>query len=47
LPVRCVFAGRMIAMAKAFPIEIRNDVVAVARKGEAPVSQIAKDFGGR
>ena len=32
-------------MPKAFPIEFRNDVVAVARKGEAPVSQIAKDFG--
>ena len=32
-------------MAKAFPIEFRRDVVAVARKGEAPVSQIAKDFG--
>jgi transposase len=32
-------------MPKAFPIEFRRDVVAVARKGEAPVSQIAKDFG--
>jgi transposase len=29
----------------AFPIEFRRDVVAVARKGEAPLSQIAKDFG--
>jgi transposase len=27
------------------PIEFRRDVVAVARKGEAPLSQIAKDFG--
>jgi transposase len=35
----------MIAMPKAFPIEFRNDVVAVARKGEAPIAQIAKDFG--
>ena len=32
-------------MPKAFPIEFRNDVVAVARKGEAPLNQIAKDFG--
>ena len=32
-------------MPKAFRIEFRRDVVAVARKGESPVSQIAKDFG--
>jgi len=32
-------------MPKAFPKEFREDVVAVARKGEAPISQIAKDFG--
>jgi len=32
-------------MPKAFPLEFRNDVVAVARKGEAPLTQIAKDFG--
>ena len=32
-------------MPKAFPIEFRRDVVAVARKGEAPLWQIAKDFG--
>ena len=32
-------------MPKAFPWEFRRDVVAVARKGEAPLSQIAKDFG--
>ena len=32
-------------MPKAFPLEFRRDVVAVARKGEAPVAQIAKDFG--
>jgi hypothetical protein len=31
--------------AKAFPVEFRRDVVAVARKGEAPLTQIAKDFG--
>jgi len=30
---------------KAFPEEFRRDVVAVARKGEAPITQIAKDFG--
>ena len=32
-------------MPKAFPIEFRRDVVAVARRGEAPLSQIVKDFG--
>jgi transposase len=32
-------------MPKAFPPEFRRDVVAVARKREAPISQIAKDFG--
>ena len=32
-------------MAKAYPREFRDDVVAVARKGEATLSQIAKDFG--
>jgi transposase len=35
----------MFIMPKAFPIEFRRDVVAVARKGEAPLPQIAKDFG--
>ena len=32
-------------MPKAFPLEFRRDVVAVARKGEAPLCQVAKDFG--
>lgn len=32
-------------MAKAYPKEFRDDVVAVARKGQAPLIQIAKDFG--
>jgi transposase len=32
-------------MPKAFPLEFQRDVVAVARKGESPLSQIAKDFG--
>jgi transposase len=35
----------MSVMPKPFPIEFRRDVVAVARKGEAPVARIAKDFG--
>ena len=35
----------MFNVPKAFSIEFRNDVVAVARKGEAPIAQIAKDFG--
>ena len=32
-------------MPKPFPAEFRRDVIAVARKGEASVSQIARDFG--
>ncbi len=32
-------------MPKPYPKEFRDDVVAVARKGEAPLTQIAKDFG--
>jgi transposase len=35
----------MFAMPKPFPPEFRRDVIAVARKREAPLSQIAKDFG--
>ena len=32
-------------MPKAFPDEFRRDVVAVARRREVPITQIAKDFG--
>jgi transposase len=32
-------------MPKAFPIEFRRDVVAVARKSDSTLTQIAKDFG--
>ena len=32
-------------MPKAFPAEFRRDVIAVARRGDAPLVQIAKDFG--
>ena len=32
-------------MPKAFPLEFRRDVISVARRKEAPMSQIAKDFG--
>jgi len=35
----------MSIMPKPYPKEFRDDVVAVARKGEAPLNQIAKDFG--
>jgi transposase-like protein len=35
----------MIDMPKPYPEEFRRDVVAVARKREAPLEQIAKDFG--
>jgi transposase len=32
-------------MPKPYPREFRDDVVAVARKGEAPLKQVAADFG--
>lgn len=32
-------------MPRPHPKEFREDVVRIARKGEAPVAQIAKDFG--
>lgn len=32
-------------MPKPYPKEFRDDVVAVARQGQAPLNQIAKDFG--
>lgn len=32
-------------MPKPYPEELRRDVVAVARKGGTPLTQIAKDFG--
>jgi transposase-like protein len=35
----------MFNVPKAFPLEFRRDVVAVARRGEAPLSRIEKDFG--
>jgi transposase-like protein len=35
----------MCTVPRPHPKEFRDDVVAVARRGEAPVSQIAKDFG--
>lgn len=37
--------GRMVLVVKAYPEEFRRDVIAVARKGEAPIRQVAKDFG--
>ena len=38
-------AGRMLTVPKPHPKEFRDDVVAVARKGEAPIAEIANDFG--
>lgn len=32
-------------MPKAFPLEFRRDVVAVARKGGSSIAVVAKDFG--
>jgi transposase-like protein len=34
-----------VPIPKPYPVEFRRDVVAVARKSEAPLVQIAKDFG--
>jgi transposase len=35
----------MLIVPRPHPKEFRDDVVAVARRGEAPIAQIAKDFG--
>jgi transposase-like protein len=35
----------MFAVPKPYPREFRDNVVAVARQGGAPLTQIAKDFG--
>ena len=35
----------MVDMPKPFPREFREDVVAVARTGHAPIRQVARDFG--
>jgi transposase len=37
--------GRRHQVPDAYPLEFRRDVVAVARRKEAPMSRIAKDFG--
>jgi len=34
-----------VVMPERYPIELRRDIVAVARKRETSLSQIAKDFG--
>jgi len=41
------FIARMSVMStsKPYPREFRDDVVSVARSGQAPLTQIAKDFG--
>ena len=35
----------MLFVPRPHPKEFRDDVVAVARKGEAPIAEIARDFG--
>jgi len=35
----------MSIVPRPYPKEFRADVVAVARRGDAPISQVAKDFG--
>jgi transposase len=35
----------MATVAKRYPREFRDDVVRVARRHDAPISQIAQDFG--
>jgi transposase len=38
-------AGRMFTVPAPHPKEFRDDVVAVARRGQAPISQIANTSG--
>lgn len=45
MPVRICPRWKDDHVPKPFPVEFRRDVVAVARKGQAPLSQIARDFG--
>ena len=35
----------MLTVPRPHPKEFRDDVVAVARKGQAPLSEVARDFG--
>jgi transposase-like protein len=35
----------MLIVPRPHPQEFRDDVVAVARRGDAPIAQVAKDFG--
>jgi transposase len=35
----------MLIVPRPHPKEFRDDVVAVARRGDAPVAEVAKDFG--
>jgi transposase-like protein len=35
----------MLTMPRAHPREFRDDVVAVARKGDASIPEVARDFG--
>jgi transposase-like protein len=35
----------MVIVPRAHPKEFRDDVVAVARKGDASIAEVAKDFG--
>jgi hypothetical protein len=41
----CGLAQRMRIGPKPFPAVFRRDVIAVARKGETAMTQIAPDFG--
>jgi transposase len=35
----------MLIVPRPHPKEFRDDVVAVARRGDAPIAEVAKDFG--
>jgi transposase len=37
----------MLTMPKPHPKEFRDDVVAAVRRGDAPIAELAKDFGIR
>ena len=44
-PVEIRLCWKDVTMPKPYPPEFRRDVVAVARKHEASLNQMAKDFG--
>jgi len=40
-----VFAGRIIFVPTRYPKEFRDDVIAVARKGDQSIAKVSRSFG--